>query len=197
MKRTFDVGAAAIALVVLGPVLLVVAVVVLVDSGPPIFFRQWRIGRYGRPFRLLKFRSMRVQPREGCVNVSPAGDPRVTRVGGWLRNSHLDELPQLVNVLRGEMSLVGPRPETPEFVRLYNDEELGVLRIRPGIAGPSTLRFMDEAQRLARVADPADYYQQVLLHERVQSDLEYLDRSSLRYDIALLAHQLAALVGRR
>ena len=195
-KRVFDVIVSAATLIILTPVLLLIAFAVLIDSRRPVLFRQARVGKEGRPFRMLKFRSMVIEPGGPTVNVSPAGDPRVTRVGTVLRRTHLDELPQLVNVLRGEMSLVGPRPETPEFVLLYTANERRVLTLRPGIAGPSTLQFMDETALLAGTDDPVGYYRRVLLHERVKSDLEYLDRSSVPYDIGLLVRQLFMLVHR-
>jgi lipopolysaccharide/colanic/teichoic acid biosynthesis glycosyltransferase len=196
-KRVFDVLAAACALVVLAPVLLLIAAAVWMDSGSPVLFRQSRVGRDGKPFRLLKFRSMVVQAPGSGVNVSAVGDPRVTGIGRLLRESHLDELPQLFNVVRGDMSLVGPRPETPEFVNLYDADERRVLQLRPGIAGPSTLRFMNEAALLAGVDDPVGYYRKTLLHDRVRSDLEYLGRRSLRYDIGLLIRQFVLLLKRR
>jgi lipopolysaccharide/colanic/teichoic acid biosynthesis glycosyltransferase len=131
-----------------------------------------------------------------AANVSATGDPRVTRVGAFLRKSYLDELPQLVNVLRGDMSLVGPRPETPEFVALYSPEERRVLTVRPGLAGPSTLAFMDEADLLATAPDPVAFYTTTVLHDRVRADLAYLERRSIGYDIRLLGAQVLSIVRR-
>jgi lipopolysaccharide/colanic/teichoic acid biosynthesis glycosyltransferase len=131
-----------------------------------------------------------------AANVSATGDPRVTRVGAFLRKSYLDELPQLLNVLRGDMSLVGPRPETPEFVALYTPQERRVLTVRPGLAGPSTLAFMDEADLLATAPDPVAFYTTTVLHDRVRADLTYLERRSIGYDIRLLATQVLSIVRR-
>jgi lipopolysaccharide/colanic/teichoic acid biosynthesis glycosyltransferase len=131
-----------------------------------------------------------------AANVSPRDDPRVTRVGRVLRDWYLDELPQLVNVLRGDMSLVGPRPETPEYVALWSPEERRVLEVRPGLAGPSTLAFMHEADLLAHTDDPAAHYETAVLHERVRMDLAYLEKRSLGYDIRLLCRQALAIVSR-
>jgi lipopolysaccharide/colanic/teichoic acid biosynthesis glycosyltransferase len=153
-----------------------------------------RVGRHGRRFEVYKFRTMVDGADRLAANVSPDGDPRVTRVGRVLRAWYLDELPQLLNVLKGDMNLVGPRPETPEYVALYTPAERRVLEVKPGLAGPSTLGFMDEADRLAGVEDPAAHYASVLVHERVRLDLEYLERRSLGYDIGLLFRQVAAIL---
>ena len=195
MSRTlFDRGLAAIALLVLAPVLAVVALLVRVTSPGPVIFRQVRVGRGGHPFHIYKFRTMAHTGATGSGQVSPSGDPRVTRVGRVLRAWYLDELPQLVNVLKGDMGLVGPRPETPEFVALYTPAERRVLSVRPGLAGPSTLGFMDESARLAGCEDPLELYRTVLLHERVHLDLRYLDDRSFGYDLRLLLRQVIAIV---
>ena len=185
---------AALALVVLSPVLAVIAVAVRASSPGPVLFRQVRVGRGGRPFEILKFRTMVEGADRLAANVSPAGDRRVTRLGGMLRASYLDELPQLVHVVKGDMSLVGPRPETPEFVALYDASERRVLDVRPGLVGPSTLAFMDEAARLAGSEDPEAYYRTTLLHERVRLDLGYLEQRSVRSDLQLLVRQAAAIL---
>ena len=193
-KVVMDVAVAGIAVVLLAPLLLAIAALVRLDSPGPALFRQQRVGKDGRLFWILKFRSMVTDQRPGTANVSAADDPRVTRVGRFLRRLYLDELPQLINVVRGDMSLVGPRPETPEFVAQYTAQELQVLTVRPGLVGPSTLGFMDEAERLAESDDPVSCYTDVLLHERVQLDLSYLAKSSLRYDVVLLVRQATAIL---
>jgi lipopolysaccharide/colanic/teichoic acid biosynthesis glycosyltransferase len=193
-KRAFDVCISGIALPLLSPLFLIIAVLVKLSSRGPVFFRQERVGLCGRPFSMFKFRSMVVDaPRLGS-NVSPAGDPRVTRIGALLRRTYLDEMPQLLNVLRGEMSLVGPRPETPEYVAMYSPQERRVLDARPGMAGPSTLAFESEAEVLARSADPYRSYVDHLMHERVRADLEYLERQSIRYDLGVLLRTLLMVV---
>jgi lipopolysaccharide/colanic/teichoic acid biosynthesis glycosyltransferase len=195
-KRVFDVVVATVALVLLAPALVVIALAVKLDSPGPVLYRQTRVRRGGQLFRLLKFRTMVVDADRLAANISPSGDPRITRVGGFLRRSYLDELPQLLNVVRGDMSLVGPRPETPEFVELYTPEERRVLTVRPGLIGPSTLAFMDETELLAQAADPLTYYRTTVLHDRVRADLDYLTRRSLSYDFRLLATQALAIVRR-
>jgi len=195
-KRLFDVVVSLVAIVAVSPLLVVLALAVLLDSGRPVLFRQTRVGMNGRTFRLLKFRTMVVDAERLAPNVSPSDDPRVTRTGRFLRRWYLDELPQLVNVVKGDMSLVGPRPETPEFVALFTPAERRVLTVRAGIAGPSTLAFMDEAKLLADADDAVLLYEQHLLHERVQADLSYLDERSMTYDVRLLVAQVVAILRR-
>jgi lipopolysaccharide/colanic/teichoic acid biosynthesis glycosyltransferase len=194
IKRAFDLTVASTALLLLSPMFIVIAILILVDSGSPVLFVQPRVGRCGRMFCMFKFRTMRVGAERAGANVSPASDSRVTRIGRVLRAWYLDELPQLINVFRGEMSLVGPRPETPEFVALLSSDERRVLDVLPGVAGPSTLRFMDEAAQLADVDDPVAYYRTTLVHDRNRADLIYLDKQSLSYDISLLFRQVLAII---
>ena len=195
-KRLFDLAVSLTALTLLVPLLAVIALLVKLGSPGPVLYRQQRVSRGGRLFELLKFRTMVVGADRMAPNVSATGDPRVTRVGAFLRKTYLDELPQLLNVLRGDMSLVGPRPETPEFVALYSPEERRVLTVRPGLAGPSTLAFMDEADLLAAAPDPVAFYTTTVLHDRVRADLTYLERRSVGYDIRLLAAQVLSIVRR-
>jgi lipopolysaccharide/colanic/teichoic acid biosynthesis glycosyltransferase len=194
-KRLFDIIVSAMALLVLAPVMLAITLVEWLSLGPA-FYRQQRVTLYGERFEILKFRTMVVGADRMSANVSPAGDPRVTRLGRFLRRWYLDELPQLLNVLRGDMSLVGPRPETAEFVSLLAPEERRVLTVRTGIAGPSTLEFMDEADILAAVPDPVAYYKTTMVHDRVRADLSYLDHCSLAYDIELLFKQVITILRR-
>jgi lipopolysaccharide/colanic/teichoic acid biosynthesis glycosyltransferase len=196
-KTMFDRVVSAIALIVLAPLMLAIAVWIKLASPGPILFRQVRIGKDARPFTLLKYRSMTPGADRLSDNVTPRDDPRITRVGRALRRWYLDELPQLMNVLRGDMSLVGPRPETPEFVAELLPHELKLLEVRPGLVGASTLAFMHEADLLAEAEDPLTYYRTTLLHERVRCDLEYLSRQSLRTDVAVLIRQAVAILSPR
>ncbi len=194
-KRLFDIAVSAVVLLVLAPLLLAVVTAEWL-SGGPAFYRQERVTLYGERFDILKFRTMVVGADRMSANVSPAGDPRVTRLGRFLRRWYLDELPQLLNVLLGDMSLVGPRPETPEFVALLTPDERQVLTVRTGIAGPSTLAFMDEADILAAAPDPVAYYRDTMVHDRAAADLTYLSRCSATYDLGLLCRQAAAIARR-
>jgi lipopolysaccharide/colanic/teichoic acid biosynthesis glycosyltransferase len=189
VKRGSDIAVSSLGLLVLAPLFLLIAVAIRLDSPGPAFFRQERVGLGGRPFRIWKFRSMRTDPGAASASreVSPENDPRITRVGAILRRTFLDELPQLLNVLRGQMSMVGPRPETPKYIAYYTEEELQVLSVKPGIAGPSTLRYSaDEPALLASRSDPEGYYTEVLLHERLRLDLGYAARSSFFTDVRIL-----------
>lgn len=191
-----DRGIASVAMVALAPLMALIGAAVKVSSPGPVIYSQVRVGQGGRPFHIYKFRTMVDGADRLAANVSPDGDPRVTRIGRVLRACYLDELPQLVNIIRGEMRLVGPRPETPEYVALYDATERRVLEVKPGLVGPSTLGFMDEAQRLATVPDPEAYYQDVLLHERVRLDLAYLEDRSLMGDLRILLRQATAILRR-
>jgi lipopolysaccharide/colanic/teichoic acid biosynthesis glycosyltransferase len=195
VKRLLDVLLSLFGLAALTPVFLLVALAIKLDSPGPVFFRQLRVGRGGLPFRIFKFRTMVRDAEKLGVNVSAHDDPRVTRVGRWLRKSFLDEAPQLLNVLLGHMSLVGPRPETPEHAARFTPHERRMLELRPGMAGPSTLEFSrTEAKLLGRQHDPERYYTERLLHERAQADLSYLERSSLLGDLRILARTAAFVV---
>jgi lipopolysaccharide/colanic/teichoic acid biosynthesis glycosyltransferase len=200
VKRAFDAAVAALALIVLAPLFALVAIAVKLDSRGPVFFKQERVGRGGRPFRMIKFRTMVAERAWRGPNVSAHQDPRVTRIGSLLRRSFVDEAPQLINVLKGDMSLVGPRPETPEYALLLTPEERRILSVRPGMAGPSTLAYSrDEPAILARHEDPDSYYRNHLLHDRVAVDLAYLERPTVVEDIRILAltcvYVLAGLTG--
>lgn len=189
-----DLLMSACGLILAAPLSAGIAVAIKLDSRGPVLFKQERVGLNGQPFQILKFRSMVEDAIQLAPNVSAAGDPRITRVGAFLRRWFLDELPQLVNVLKSDMSIVGPRPETPEYVSLYSPEERRVLSVKPGIIGPSTLAFVNEPEILARCEDPHSFYVSTLMHQRVEIDLEYLEHQSLRFDLQLLGKQLQKII---
>ncbi|MGH7858235.1 MAG: sugar transferase [Candidatus Binatia bacterium] len=193
MKRGFDIAVALAALVCLGPLLLVVGILIWREDGPPVFFRQTRVGRGGRPFRIVKFRTMRAS---SGPSITVAGDSRVTRMGVRLRRWKLDELPQLWNVLRGDMSLVGPRPEIPEYVELYPPKARQVLRVRPGLTGPAQIEGLDEEEELRSAADPERFYREVLLPRKLEIDLRYAARASLAADFPILVRTLRRMLSR-
>ena len=177
---------AAIALVVLSPLLLIVALLVRVTSPGAVFFRQERIGRDFRPFRIFKFRSM-VQnaPQKGSL-VTFGADPRITRVGSFLRASKIDELPQLINVLVGEMSIVGPRPEVRKYVEMFRDDYAEVLRVRPGITDPASIKYRNEAEILGRSQDAERDYLERILPDKIHMGKEYAKNSSLWLDFLII-----------
>ncbi|HET6875915.1 MAG TPA: sugar transferase [Jatrophihabitans sp.] len=189
-RRVVDVVVAALGLLGLSPLLAVLAAAVRLTSRGPVLFRQERVGRGGRLFRILKLRSMVDGPQQGPL-VSGTRDPRVTPVGSWLRKTRLDELPQLVNLLRGDLTLVGPRPEVPRFVREYTDDEREMLRVRPGIIGPGALLFAaEQAGELDSSDDPEQHYLQRQMHPRLALDLDYLQHRSVRRDVSLILRSL-------
>ena len=184
-KRILDLAGALLALVVSLPILLVVAVAIKLDSAGPVFFIQPRVGRGGRLFRFYKFRSMIIRPESGPV-ITVGEDPRITRIGRLIRPLRIDELPQLINVLKGEMSLVGPRPEAPSVVERYTAEQRQVLEVAPGITGPTQLAWLNERASLPPGGDPAQYYITHILPQKLQSDLRYVRTRTLASDLASL-----------
>jgi len=197
VKRGFDLGVALLGLVLLSPILIGPGLVVLVASGPPILFRQERVGKDGRPFRLVKFRTMRTDVPAGLA-ITASKDPRITPVGRLLRATKLDELPQLINVLRGEMSLVGPRPEVARYAARYDARQRGVLRVRPGLTDPATVAFRDEESLLGAVdAQRREaFYLNEILPKKLALNLEYIEHSGFWYDLGLILKTLKVMVFR-
>lgn len=190
LKRIFDVIASALGILFLAPLLLLIAVVVKAQDSGPIIFRQIRMGKGGRPFRLLKFRTMFVGAEEKGLGITMDGDCRVTSLGRVLRKTKLDELPQLWNVLAGEMSLVGPRPELPKYVKLYTAEQRRVLEMRPGITDFATLEYRNEEELLARAGDPEMFYMRSCLPAKISLNLRYASSANLWSDIQLIFRTL-------
>ena len=196
-KRGLDILVAAIGLMLLWPAFLLIALAIKFETPGPIFVRQERVGRHGRPFRIFKFRTMHVHDPDTARQFTAAGDPRITRVGAWLRRTKLDELAQLIDVLRGTMSLVGPRPEVPRYVALYPPEvRAKVLSVRPGITDPASIAYRDEAVLLARAADPEREYVEVIMPAKLRFAHHYVDSMSLSTDLGLIAATLKALLRR-
>ncbi len=187
LKRTLDIAAAAAGLVLLAPLLLVIALLVKLDSPGPVFFRQVRVGRHGRLFRIFKFRTMAQAEADGALQVTAATDERITRTGRWLRRSKLDELPQLIDVLRGTMSLVGPRPEVPRYVEHYPEASRArVLSVRPGITDFASVHYRNESELLAHAADPEREYLEVILPSKLRYAMHYVDNVSVADDLRVL-----------
>ena len=193
LKRGLDVVVSLVGLALFLPLMLALALWVMCDSRGPILYRQVRVGRNGRDFRLLKFRSMRVDAdRLGLITVG-GRDSRVTRAGYYLRKYKLDELPQLLNVLRGDMSLVGPRPEVRKYVDLYTPEQLRVLTVRPGITDLASLRYRHENDLLAQAEDPDAYYIETVMPAKLALNLEYIDHQSFWGDLRLIGQTVVAV----
>jgi lipopolysaccharide/colanic/teichoic acid biosynthesis glycosyltransferase len=195
-KRALDVLGAAAGILLLWPLLLAIAVLVRLEDGGPALFRQERVGRGGRPFRILKFRTMVTDAERRGGQLTVGRDPRVTRIGHHLRRLKLDELPQLFNVLRGEMSLVGPRPEVPRYVALYSVEQRRVLDLRPGITDPASVEFHDESALLDGVADPDRLYVEQIMPRKIQMNLAYAASATALSDLGVVLRTLALPFGR-
>jgi lipopolysaccharide/colanic/teichoic acid biosynthesis glycosyltransferase len=195
-RRACDCAGALAGLILLAPLFAVVALLIRLDSRGPVWFRQRRVGKGFREFDILKFRTMHVSPAPGPL-ITVDGDSRITRVGRRLRAAKLDELPQLVNVLLGHMSLVGPRPEVPRYVSLFRQDYAAILTVPPGLTDPASLEYADESARLARAADAEDEYVQRILPAKIAISKAYLRRRSPRGDLALLAITLGRLLGLR
>lgn len=186
MKRVFDIVASGTGLVVLSPLFLVLAIWIKMDSRGPVFYRQVRVGRDNKDFRLFKFRSMRPDSDKlGLITIG-GRDPRVTRSGYYIRKYKLDEFPQLINVFMGDMSLVGPRPEVRKYVDMYTPEQMRVLSVRPGITSLASIRYRNENEILAASADPDRTYIEQVMPDKLAIDLEYVDRATLFNDIKLI-----------
>lgn len=193
-KRPLDIVLATLGLALVAPLLAVLAVAVKLDSPGPALFGQERVGRGGRPFKLWKMRTMVSGAASLGLNVTVAGDPRITRVGRFLRSTKLDELPQLWNVLKGEMSLVGPRPEIAEFVGLFRDDYAILLTVRPGITDEASLLFRREEEMLAAANDRRAEYVGKILPRKIELSRAYIRQASLKRDLSILIKTLFGIV---
>lgn len=192
VKRVFDVTVAVLGLIVLAPLLAVIAAWIKIASPGPVFYRAQRVGRYGVLFGLYKFRSMVVDADRLGAGITARDDPRITSIGRLLRRSKFDELPQLINVVKGDMSLVGPRPEDPRYVASYTPEQQRVLTVRPGITSWASVRFRHEEQLLA-AATVDDVYRRDIMPQKLALDLEYVARQSFGLDLRILWQTAVAL----
>lgn len=196
MKRIFDIVCSGLGLMLLSPLFIVLAIWIKLDSKGPVFYKQIRAGRHNKDFTLYKFRSMRMgSDKKGLITIG-GRDPRVTKSGYYIRKYKLDELPQLINVFLGDMSLVGPRPEVRHYVNLYNDEQLIVLSIRPGITDMASIRYRNENELLESVENPEQYYREVIMQDKLRINMEYIENASLWFDIKLILSTLIEIVKR-
>jgi lipopolysaccharide/colanic/teichoic acid biosynthesis glycosyltransferase len=195
MKRMFDFVVAAAGLLVLSPVMLLTAWLIKVESPGPIFFRQERVGKNFVSFRIYKFRTMMQEASSRGRLITVGNDARITRLGRFLRKTKIDELPQLINVLRGDMSLVGPRPEVPRYVEMFRRDYEEILRIRPGITDTASLKYQDEAEILGGDGNPEENYVQRILPDKIKLARDYVERSSFSYDLGLIFRTLPKLFG--
>lgn len=194
MKRLFDMTASGIGLIILSPLFLILAIWIKMDSPGPVFYRQVRVGRYNKDFRIFKFRSMRVGADKGSLVTIGGRDPRVTKSGYWIRKFKLDELPQLINVFVGDMSLVGPRPEVRHYVDYWTPEQMHVLDVRPGVTDPASIKFRNENELMEMAEDPEKYYIEVIMQEKIKLYLEYVEKHSFFYDLCLIFKTFRVIV---
>ena len=194
MKRLFDVVASGVGLLLLSPLFLLVAIWIKLDSPGPVFYRQVRVGRYNRDFRIFKFRSMRVGADKGSLVTIGGRDPRVTRSGYFIRKFKIDELQQLINVFIGDMSLVGPRPEVRHYVDYWTKEQLRVLDVRPGITDPASIKFRNENELLEKAEDAEKYYIEVIMQEKLRLYLEYVEKHNFWFDIKLIFQTFLVII---
>jgi len=193
-KRYLDILAATTGLILLSPVLAIAACCIKLTSRGPMLYRQIRIGKDGRPFRILKFRSMTRQSSISDLKITVAGDSRVTPVGKLLRRYKIDELPQLWNVIRGQMSLVGPRPEVPVYIEAYTPEQRAVLSARPGITDPASLAYRHEEELLAGHKDPEQFYRTTILPDKLARNRAYLEKITFQNDIRIIVKTISSSI---
>ncbi len=190
MKRFFDILFSSVGLVLLQPLFVVIAIMIKVDSKGPILFRQGRVGKNFRRFVIYKFRTMVVDAEKKGLRITSGGDERITRAGNILRKFKIDELPQLFNVLKGDMSFVGPRPEVEEYVKLYEKDYKEILKRRPGITDVSSIIYREEEAVLKNQVDPEGYYKKILLPEKIRLAKEYIENTSFLYDLKLILNTI-------
>ena len=197
MKRLFDIVASGIGLVLLSPLFLVLAIWIKMDSKGPVFYRQVRVGKNNKNFRILKFRSMHVGADKGSLVTIGGRDSRITRSGYYIRKYKFDEIPQLINVFIGDMSLVGPRPEVRYYVNYWTSEQMHVLDVRPGITDPASIKFRNENELMEKAEAPEDYYINVIMQEKINFYFEYVEYASFCYDIKLIFMTFKVIITER
>ena len=186
IKRIFDLICATLGLIALSLVLIGIAIKIKAGSDGPVFFKQIRVGEKGREFEILKFRTMVVDAEKLGKQITVGNDNRITKIGAFLRKYKLDELPQLINVFKGDMSLVGPRPEVPRYVKLYNEEQKKVLEVKPGITDLASIRYRDENDLLGGVENPEEFYINTIMPDKLALNLEYISKNNIVFDIYII-----------
>lgn len=195
IKRFMDVILSFIVLIILLPFFLLLSLLIIIDSPGGVFYSQERIGKDGKPFKLLKFRSMRPYADQQSKLTIGNSDPRITRMGKFIRKYKLDEFPQLLNVIKGEMSIVGPRPEVPKYVEMYDAEQRKVLSLRPGLTDYASIKYFKENDLLAKAEDPEKEYIEVIMPAKLEINLEYIEKKSLATDLKIIFKTMGRIVG--
>lgn len=186
IKRIFDIICSGLGLIVLSPFLLFVAIRIKMGSDGPVFFKQIRVGEKGKEFKILKFRTMVVDAEKLGRQITVGNDNRITKIGAFLRKYKIDELPQLINVFKGDMSLVGPRPEVPRYVNMYTDEQRKVLDVKPGITDLASIRYRDENELLGKAENPDEFYINTIMPDKLALNMEYINKSNVFFDIYII-----------
>jgi lipopolysaccharide/colanic/teichoic acid biosynthesis glycosyltransferase len=185
-KRIFDISASLIGLIILSPFLVIIAILVKVTSKGPVFFKQIRVGKNKKLFKILKFRTMIENAEAVGKQITVGGDIRITKIGGFIRKYKFDELPQLINVFKGDMSLVGPRPEVPKYVNLYTEKQYDVFMVRPGITDLASIRYCDENELLGSVDDPEEFYINTIMQDKLKLNMEYICQNNVFFDVYII-----------
>lgn len=186
VKRMFDFICSTLGIIILSPILIAIAIKIKIGSDGPVFFKQIRIGEKNKEFEILKFRTMVVDAEKLGRQITVGNDSRITKIGAFLRKYKLDELPQLINVFKGDMSLVGPRPEVPRYVKLYNEEQRKVLDVKPGITDLASIRYRDENDLLGEAENPDDFYINTIMPDKLALNLEYIRKNNVFFDIYII-----------
>ena len=186
IKRIFDIICSGLGLVILSPFLLFVAIRIKMGSDGPVFFKQIRVGEKGKEFEILKFRTMVVDAEKLGRQITVGNDNRITKIGAFLRKYKIDELPQLINVFKGDMSLVGPRPEVPRYVKMYTEEQRKVLDVKPGITDLASIRYRDENELLGKAENPDEFYINTIMPDKLALNMEYINKSNIFFDIYII-----------
>jgi len=194
IKRAFDLLVSLIGLFILSLLFVIVAIVIKIDTNGPIFYKQVRVGRFGKSFKIIKFRTMITEADKKGMQITVGGDARITKAGKLLRRSKIDELPQLINIVTGNMSFVGPRPEVPKYVGLYNESQKQVLLVRPGITDPASIKYRNENDILARSSDPERTYIEEIMPAKLDLNLQYIRKFSLINDISVIFKTIHAVL---
>lgn len=194
MKRFFDIILSLMVIIIGFPFALIIAVCIRIDSKGPVLYRQVRVGRNNKDFSLLKFRTMYVESDKSGLLTVGTNDSRITRVGGFLRRYKIDEFPQFVNILKGDMSIVGPRPEVRKYVELYSAEQMRVLSVRPGLTDYASIRYVNENEILAKASNPEETYIKEVMQDKLKLNLQYIDKSSIIEDIKIVFQTFKAIL---
>ncbi|WP_249316441.1 sugar transferase [Bacillus sp. FJAT-50079] len=194
VKRAMDLLFTTIGLIIIAPILLLISILIKIDSRGPVFFKQVRVGKNERPFKILKFRTMVVDAEKLGKQITVGKDQRITKIGHFLRKSKLDELPQLINVFKGDMSLVGPRPEVPKYTAFYTKEQKKIFNIRPGITDYASIKYRNENEILALSNDPERTYIEEIMNDKLKYNMEYMEKRSILTDIKIILLTIKAII---